>query len=47
MVGKIGRKIRGVFSKLFRLVALAGGLVALIVVLDALLSPDKPGRERP
>lgn len=47
MLGKIGRKIRGVFSRLFRLVTLAGGLVALIVVLDALLSPDKPGVERP
>jgi hypothetical protein len=46
MLGKIGRKIRGLFSKLFRLVAVAGGVVALIVVLDALLSPDRPGQER-
>lgn len=47
MLGKVARKIRGLFSKLFRLVTLAGGLVALIVVLDALLSPDRPGQERP
>lgn len=46
MLGKMGRKIRGFFSKLFRMLALAGGLVALIVVLDALLSPDRPGGER-
>ena len=46
MLGKIGRKVRGLFSKLFRLVAVAGGVVALIVVLDALLSPDRPGQER-
>lgn len=47
MLGKIGRKVRGLFSKLFRMLALAGGLVALIVVLDALLSPDRPSGERP
>lgn len=47
MFGKIGRKVRGLFSKLFRMLALAGGLVALIVVLDAVLSPEKPSRERP
>ena len=47
MLGKIGRKIRGLFAKLFRMLALAGGLVALIVVLDALLSPERPGRGRP
>ncbi len=47
MFGKIGRKVRGLFSKLFRMLALAGGLVALTVVLDALLSPDRPSRERP
>jgi hypothetical protein len=47
MLGKIARKIRELFSKLFRVLALAGGLVALIVVLDALLSPDRAGQERP
>ena len=46
MFGKIGRKILRLFSKLFRMLALAGGLVALIVVRDALLSPDRPGQER-
>jgi hypothetical protein len=46
MLGKIGRKVRGLFSKLFRMLALAGGVVALIVVLDAMLSPDRPSGER-
>jgi hypothetical protein len=46
MLGKIGRKIRRLFAKLFRMLALAGGLVALIVVLDALLSPERPSQER-
>ncbi len=46
MVGKIGRKIRGLFAKLFRLVTIAGGVLAVIVVLDAVLSPDRPGSER-
>jgi len=43
---KIVGKVRGFFAKVFRLVVFAGGLVALIVVLDALLSPDGPGGER-
>ncbi|GMV84268.1 MAG: hypothetical protein AMXMBFR80_01260 [Dehalococcoidia bacterium] len=38
--------VRGFIAKLFRLVVLAGGLVALVVVLDALLSPEGPSRER-
>lgn len=46
MLGKIGRKIRGLFSKLFRMLALAGGLISLVVVLDALLSPDKRSGEQ-
>ncbi len=42
----IVRKIRGFFAKVFRLAVLAGGLVALLVVLDALLSPEGPSQER-
>lgn len=40
-------KVHGLFAKVFRLAALAGGLVALTVALDALLSPEGPSHERP
>lgn len=43
---RIVGKIRGFFAKLVRLVVLAGGVAALVVVLDALLSPDGPSQER-
>jgi hypothetical protein len=39
-------KIRGYFAKVFRLAMLAGGLVVLVVVLDALLSPEGPSQDR-
>lgn len=39
-------KIRGFFAKLVRLVVVTGGVAVLVVVLDALLSPDGPSQER-
>lgn len=46
-VKAIAGKIRGFFAKVLRLAMLAGGLVVLVVVLDALLSPEGPSQERP
>lgn len=43
---KVVGKIRGLFAKLVRLVVVTGGVAVLVVVLDALLSPDGPSRER-
>lgn len=46
VLSKVLGTVRGFIAKLFRLAVLAGGLVALVVVLDALLSPEGPSRER-
>ena len=43
---KVVGKIRGFFAKLVRLVVVTGGVAVLVVVLDALLSPDGPSQER-
>jgi len=44
--GKIGRGIVGLIERAIKLTALSMLLVALIFVLDAALSPDKPGTPR-
>ncbi len=44
--GKIGRGIAGLIERALKLAALSMLLVALIFVLDAALSPDKPSEPR-
>ena len=44
--GKIGHGVAGLIERALKLAALSMLLVALIFLLDATLSPDKPSDQR-